>query len=130
MLLLDSIRSHRTGCLEASHRVTDVEFWCDGHFPGNPIFPGSLLIEMMAQAGGALLAIERDDPLHSPSTGMLLAVERARFISVVRPGAELTISAQVIAQAGRTAKVSTAVRSGQEGLVAQGRLVLRSQKGR
>lgn len=33
-------------------RVTDTEFWCKGHFPDNPIFPGVLILETMAQIGG------------------------------------------------------------------------------
>jgi 3-hydroxyacyl-[acyl-carrier-protein] dehydratase len=59
-----------------------------GHFPGDPIFPGVLQIEAMAQAGGIL---------YNKAFGVegrvayFLAIDRARFRRVLRPGDQLRI---------------------------------------
>jgi 3-hydroxyacyl-[acyl-carrier-protein] dehydratase len=72
----------------ARYRVTGEEAFLAGHFPGNPIFPGVLQLEALAQAGAiGVLADER-------FTGQLPlfgGAEDARFRRVVRPGDELTL---------------------------------------
>lgn len=61
------------------------------HFPGNPIMPGSLLIEAMAQAGTALLEISRNHTVKA----MPIIVEQVKFREIVRPGDSLTITMTV-----------------------------------
>jgi len=78
--------------VRARWRITGDEPWLAGHFPGNPIVPGVLQLEALAQAGAiAVLADER-------FTGRLPlfgGVERARFRRVVRPGDELTLECEL-----------------------------------
>ncbi len=72
----------------ARYKVTGEEDLLSGHFPGNPILPGVIQLEALAQAGAvAVLADERfRDRL--PLFG---GVEKARFRRVVRPGEELVL---------------------------------------
>lgn len=62
----------------------------DGHFPGNPVMPGVLIVEAMAQAGGVLSHISNGD-IDSKPLYFLARVEDARFRRPVVPGEQLVI---------------------------------------
>lgn len=74
--------------------VTINEPFFTGHFPGYPIMPGVLIIEAIAQSGGALLLTEipdRDNKLM-----VFTGIERAKFRKPVVPGDQLRIEVEVI----------------------------------
>ena len=72
----------------ASYDVTGEEAFLAGHFPGNPIFPGVLQLEALAQAGAiAVLSDER----FAGSLPLFAGVEDTRFRRVVRPGDTLSL---------------------------------------
>jgi 3-hydroxyacyl-[acyl-carrier-protein] dehydratase len=61
-----------------------------GHFPDQPVWPGVLQIEAIAQAGCVLCAVQRDEPLTDVAATHILG---ARFVRPIRPGAPLEIVA-------------------------------------
>jgi 3-hydroxyacyl-[acyl-carrier-protein] dehydratase len=65
--------------------VTFNEPIFQGHFPDNPIFPGVLIIEGMAQTAGAIV-IKHDSTANTKSIVMLLGVDSARFRKPAGPG--------------------------------------------
>jgi 3-hydroxyacyl-[acyl-carrier-protein] dehydratase len=65
--------------------VTINEPQFQGHFPDNPVFPGVLMIEGMAQTGGVLCIYSRRDQL-KPQSVYFLTVDKAKFRKPVRPG--------------------------------------------
>lgn len=64
--------------------VTFNEPQFQGHFPGNPVFPGVLMIEGMAQTAGALCVISR--ALGTPKSVYFLTIDKAKFRKPVGPG--------------------------------------------
>ncbi|MBI2711161.1 MAG: 3-hydroxyacyl-ACP dehydratase FabZ [Actinobacteria bacterium] len=89
-LLLDAVEACEPGrSVTARWRIRGDEPWLAGHFPGNPVVPGVLQLESLAQAGAvAVLADER----YADRLPLFGGVEGVRFRRVVRPGDTLTLS--------------------------------------
>ena len=88
--VVDITRKER---IVAIKNVTINEPFFQGHFPNMPIMPGVLIVEAIAQTGGALLLTEvenRDDMLM-----VFTGIERARFRRPVVPGDQLRIEVEV-----------------------------------
>src|SRR6266481_7240968 len=95
-LLIDRvIELERKKRIVALKNVTFNEPYFQGHFPDKPIMPGVLIVEAIAQAGGALLLTEvpNRDELLMVFTG----IERARFRRPVVPGDQLRLEVEVLA---------------------------------
>ncbi|HEX6790385.1 MAG TPA: 3-hydroxyacyl-ACP dehydratase FabZ family protein [Candidatus Krumholzibacteria bacterium] len=91
-ILIDRIeRIDHSRRLRAVKTVSRSEDFFADHFPGQPVMPGALLIECMAQAGTMLLEISRDLGVKA----LLVMVERAKFRAPVRPGDTLSIDVLV-----------------------------------
>ena len=82
--------------------ITGSEDFFADHFPGNPVLPGVLIIETMAQTGGALFALSSN----FESFAVMTLIENAKFRVPVRPGDVLDVQVTVAAQDRTTARVS------------------------
>lgn len=67
----------------ATKNVTINESFFQGHFPGNPVMPGVLIIEALAQAA-SIMILQSDE--YRGKTAYLSGINRARFKKMVRPG--------------------------------------------
>jgi 3-hydroxyacyl-[acyl-carrier-protein] dehydratase len=95
-LLIDRVvEITRRERIVALKNVTVNEPFFQGHFPGYPIMPGVLMVEAIAQAGGALLLTEIPD--RDRNLMVFSGIERARFRRPVVPGDQLRIEVTVLA---------------------------------
>jgi 3-hydroxyacyl-[acyl-carrier-protein] dehydratase len=78
--------------IEARWLVTGEEYFLQGHFPGNPIVPGVIQLEALAQAGALTLL---GDERYAGKLALFGGVEKVRFRRVVRPGDELLLVVDV-----------------------------------
>jgi 3-hydroxyacyl-[acyl-carrier-protein] dehydratase len=89
---VDLTRKQRIVALK---NLTVNEPFFAGHFPGFPIMPGVLIVEAIAQAGGALLLTEIAD--RENKLVFFTGIERAKFRRPVVPGDQLRIEVEVLA---------------------------------
>ena len=89
-ILIDRIEITSPGDrLVALKNLTINEPFFQGHFPGQPVMPGVLILEIMAQAGSFLMLSQVEDPL---STNMFFSgVEKTKFRKPIVPGDQLII---------------------------------------
>ncbi|RDY31934.1 3-hydroxyacyl-ACP dehydratase FabZ [Lachnotalea glycerini] len=80
------------------------EFWVEGHFPGNPIFPGVLLLETMAQVGG-LVFVDSTGNMPEKKFAYLSKVDRFKILQKVIPGDEIIVEAVFVDSFMQFAKV-------------------------
>lgn len=79
----------------ARYTVREDEFFTRGHFPGNPIVPGVILCEMMAQGSALLLKDELDGKL-----ALYAGVDGVRFKRQVKPGDTVVTRAKITGRKG------------------------------
>ncbi|MFZ0805634.1 MAG: 3-hydroxyacyl-ACP dehydratase FabZ [Candidatus Sulfotelmatobacter sp.] len=94
LLLIDRVLElKRKERIVAIKNVTINEPFFNGHFPGLPIMPGVLIVEAIAQAGGALLLTEVED--RTDKVMVFTGIERAKFRRPVSPGDQLRLEVEV-----------------------------------
>lgn len=103
-LMVDAILElERLKYIVGVKNVTINEHHFQGHFPGQPIMPGVLIIESMAQTGGLLLLLEIPD--RENKLLYFVAVDDARFRRPVVPGDQLRIEMKVLQWRGDFCKL-------------------------
>ena len=106
---------------EGVYRVKGDEPFLEGHFPGNPMMPGVVLIEAIAQIGGVVV---QSDPKIAPMEDLrLTAIRSAKILGAAVPGDELRLRARVEGRLGGLVQVEGEV-SGPQGLLANARITL------
>ena len=96
-LLIDAAEDYVAGTsIVGLKAVTANEPFFPGHFPGNPVMPGVLMIEAMAQAG-AVLMYKTLEAAPDSATVYFMGADKVRFRSPVRPGMMLRMPVEVTA---------------------------------
>ena len=94
-LLVDRILEWEDGKrIVGIKNVTGNEAFFCGHFPGNPVMPGVLIIEAMAQVGGVLIL--KSIPDRDKKLVYFMAIEKAKFRAPVVPGDTLRLQLEVL----------------------------------
>ena len=84
--------------IHARKVITSNEYFLEGHFPGNPIFPGVIIIEALGQASGILGFVTMDKTPEEGSIYVLAGVDKVRFRKRVRPGDTIDIYSKVLGE--------------------------------
>ena len=81
MLLVDEAYLNEDGSATGYYTVNGDEFFLQGHFPGNPVVPGVILCEMMAQTCAVMLSSEAQG-----ATPYFTSLNNVKFKNMVKPG--------------------------------------------
>ena len=105
MLLIDELRNiKKLFSATAIVNVTKDSFFVQGHFPGNPVMPGVLIVEAFGQAAAALTAHGIDKKTYENKLVFLMGIEKARFRKPVIPDCKLELNIEAIRSHGRVWK--------------------------
>ena len=92
-LLLDEVVTLEPGSrVVARKRVREDEWYLAGHFPGNPIMPGVLMVEALAQAGAVAVLSEE---ANRGKLVLFAGIDDVRFKRIVRPGDLLELECEL-----------------------------------
>ena len=95
MLLLDSLELTGEDSAEGAYAVRGDEWFLDGHFPGNPVMPGVIQMEILAQAASVLMreALKGKTPMYA-------AMNNVRFRRQVKPGERIDFECTPLREVG------------------------------
>jgi 3-hydroxyacyl-[acyl-carrier-protein] dehydratase len=97
------------------YTVRGDELFLRGHFPGEPLMPGVLLVEAAAQLAGV---VAQSDPAHPPMPGLKLTALRAvKILGTARPGEVIQIEAHLTGRLGNLLQARAAVSVGGQNIL-------------
>ena len=105
MLLIDELVDIKK--LKSATAIVNVKkdsFYVQGHFPGQPVMPGVLIVEAFGQAAAALTAHGIDKEVYENKLVFLMSVEKARFRNPVIPDCKLVLKIEAVRSHGRVWK--------------------------
>ena len=105
MLLIDEMYDMKK--LHSGTAIVNVKrnsFFVQGHFPGQPVMPGVLIVESFGQAAAALTAHGLDKSTYENKLVFLMSIEKARFRNPVVPDCKLELKIEAIRSHGRVWK--------------------------
>ena len=105
MLLIDELINIKK--LHSATAITYVKkdsFFVQGHFPGQPVMPGVLIVEAFGQAAAALTASGIDKSEYDNKLVFLMSIEKARFRNPVIPDCKLELNIEAIRSHGKVWK--------------------------
>lgn len=95
MLLVDEVELQE-GKAHGKCHIKGDEYFLQGHFPGNPVVPGVILCEMMAQSACVLLAAGASEGM----TPFFTSLDKVKFRGQVKPGDTLETECELLRQRG------------------------------
>ncbi len=105
MLLIDElINIKKLSTATALVNVKKQSFFVQGHFPGQPVMPGVLIVEAFGQAAAALTAHGIDKSEYDNKLVFLMNIEKARFRNPVIPDCRLELNIEAIRSHGKVWK--------------------------
>ena len=104
LLISELINIKKLFSATAIVNVRKDSFFVQGHFPGNPVMPGVLIVEAFGQAAAALTAAGIDKKEYENKLVFLMGIEKARFRSPVIPDCKLELKIEAIRTHGRVWK--------------------------
>ncbi|SCY07151.1 3-hydroxyacyl-[acyl-carrier-protein] dehydratase [Butyrivibrio hungatei] len=93
MLLVDEAYLNEDGTATGYYNVRGDEYFLQGHFPGNPIVPGVIQCEIMAQSACVLFA---DKMANGRVIPVYTGLDKVRFRNMVKPGDRIRVDTKVI----------------------------------
>ena len=105
MLLIDELINIKK--LHSATAIVNVKkdiFFVQGHFPGEPVMPGVLIVEAFGQAAAALTACGIDKATYENKLVFLMTIEKARFRNPVVPDCKLELNIEAIRSHGKVWK--------------------------
>ena len=118
-LMIDEVESYIPGESAVAYKNVDINEWYfKGHFPGNPIMPGVLIVESLAQAGAvAILSMDENKGKNALFGG----IEKMKFKKLVIPGDRLKLEVKITKRKGPIG-VGEALATVDDKIVAKGEL--------
>ena len=115
-LLVDTFVSQHGDAFECRKNVSFNEPYFQGHFPGEPVMPGVLILEALAQASAVGLAVREGwtGPDAEPQVGYLVGVDDAKFKRKVVPGDVLRLTGTIVLFRRRLCRVEAQALVGDE----------------
>jgi 3-hydroxyacyl-[acyl-carrier-protein] dehydratase len=100
-LFVDEVVEMSEKKIITKRNIRSDEYFFTGHFPNEPIMPGVLIIEALAQTGGVMLLRK-----HKGAIPLFLGIDKARFKKIVRPGDTLTMEVELLQERGKIVKIA------------------------
>ncbi len=118
-LMIDEVEEYKAGESAIAYKyVNEEEWYFKGHFPGNPIMPGVLITESLAQTGAvAILSLEEN----KGKNALFGEIDKMKFKKMVVPGDKLKLEVKIIKKKGPIG-VGEAIATVEDKVVAKGEL--------
>jgi len=108
--LLTNLNPGQSG--EGEYKIRGDELFLRGHFPGEPIFPGVLLVEAVAQLAGV---VAQSDPKIPPLKNLkLTALRNVKILGTAKPGETILVEAKITGRLGNLVQAQATAKTGGE----------------
>jgi 3-hydroxyacyl-[acyl-carrier-protein] dehydratase len=111
-LFVDAVTKLEANLIEGFRDIKADEFYFAGHFPGNPVLPGVMMVEAIAQIGIMLVCKVREE--RRGRNTLFAGIENVRFRRQVQPGDRLLLSADIVGGRSSVYKIHGTAKVGDE----------------